>query len=115
MKISHGLGLLVLASILLVSAGCSGGTADKQGKGEGEVKGALAKLGPEDRRLAEAQERCPITGEPLGSMGVPVKLKIQDETAFLCCESCRDKALADPRKTLARVRELRAKAASPAK
>src|SRR5438105_2651151 len=37
---------------------------------EDKVKGALAKLGPEDRRLAEAQRFCPETGEPLGSMGV---------------------------------------------
>lgn len=115
MKVSHCLGLLVLASISLVFAGCSGGKADKQGKDGDEGKAALAKLGPEDRRLAEAQSCCPITDEPLGSMGVPVKLKVRDEPVFLCCESCREKALADPGKTLARVRELKAKAASPAK
>ena len=115
MKLSHWLGLLVLASIGLVSAGCSSSTADKQGKEGGEGKAGLAKLGPEDRRLAEAQGWCPITDEPLGSMGVPVKLKIEDEPVFLCCESCREKARAGPGKTLAKVRELKVKAASPAK
>ena len=115
MKVSHCLGLLGLTSISLFSAGYSGGTADKQGKDGGGGKATLAKLGPEDRRLAERQGRCPVSDEPLGSMGVPVKLKVQDEPVFLCCASCREKAQADPNKTLARVRELKAKAVSPPK
>ena len=76
-----------------------------------KLKTALGKLGPEDRRLAEAQKSCPITGEPLGSMGTPVKVDLKNQSVFLCCKACQKKALADPVKTLEKVKELRAKAA----
>jgi Cu(I)/Ag(I) efflux system membrane fusion protein len=71
-----------------------------------KVKANLDKLDPEDRKVADAQRLCPITGEPLGSMGKPVKLTVEEQTVFLCCKGCRDDALADPNKTLAKVKEL---------
>lgn len=37
------------------------------------------------------QKICPVMGEPLGSMGTPVKVKIGEEELFLCCEACRTK------------------------
>jgi hypothetical protein len=43
-------------------------------------------------------------------MGVPVKIMIQDQPVFLCCKGCVDQALKSPEKTLARVKELQAKA-----
>ena len=76
-----------------------------------EVKAALGKLSPEDRRLAEAQKSCPITGERLGSMGTPIKVVVKDQPLFLCCKACQKKALASPDTTLEKVKELRAKAA----
>ena len=57
---------------------------------DAEVKVALAKLSPEDRALAEAQKTCPVTGEPLGSMGVPIKVTVDGRDAFVCCEGCVD-------------------------
>jgi Cu(I)/Ag(I) efflux system membrane fusion protein len=72
-----------------------------------KVKANLDKLDPDDRKLAEAQRLCPVTGEPLGSMGKPVKLAVKGETVFVCCKGCPDDALADPDKTLAKVREFR--------
>jgi len=42
-------------------------------------------------------------------MGVPVKVMVKDQPVFLCCKGCQKEALADPDKTLARVKELRAK------
>jgi hypothetical protein len=81
------------------------------------AKENLAKLSPEDRALAEQQKNCVITDEPLGEMGVPVKIMVKDQPVFLCCKSCEKKALEDPDKTLAKVAELKAKpkAAEPAK
>ena len=71
----------------------------------------LSKLAPEDRKLAEAQKRCPIqTDNPLGSMGVPVKLTLKGQTVFVCCKECADKAKADPDKTLATVGKWKEKA-----
>ena len=74
-----------------------------------EIKASLDKLSPEDRKLADEQKTCPITGEPLGSMGVPPKLTIKDQTVFVCCTSCQKKAESDPEKTLKAVAEAKAK------
>jgi len=42
----------------------------------------------EDRLLAEKQKHCPVTGEPLDSMGGPVKVVVDGRTVFVCCKSC---------------------------
>jgi Cu(I)/Ag(I) efflux system membrane fusion protein len=42
----------------------------------------------EDRLLAEKQKLCPVTGEPLDSMGGPVKVVVDGRTVFVCCKSC---------------------------
>ena len=39
--------------------------------------------------LAEKQMTCPVTDEPLGGMGKPVKLTVKGQVVFLCCEGCR--------------------------
>ena len=45
-------------------------------------------------------------------MGVPIKLMIDDQPVFICCEGCKDSSLADPAATLATVEELKAKVAA---
>lgn len=68
---------------------------------EAEIRRALAKLSAEDRKLAEAQRFCPVLADSrLGSMGVPVKLMINGQPVFICCEGCEKKARANPGKTL---------------
>jgi uncharacterized protein (TIGR03000 family) len=80
---------------------------------QAKTAAALDKLGPEDRKLAEAQGFCAVQGtNPLGSMGKPVKLVLKDQPVFLCCPGCKEKAERDPDKTLARVKELKAKKAA---
>ncbi|HMP06478.1 MAG TPA: hypothetical protein PJ982_09030, partial [Lacipirellulaceae bacterium] len=37
----------------------------------------IDRLPEEDRELAAAQGVCPVTGEPLGSMGVPIKVTVE--------------------------------------
>jgi hypothetical protein len=124
MKVAHWL-ICVAACSLLV--GCTGGSTDKQqGQGgdkkvagkpdqqhdETEIKAALANLDPNDRRLAEAQKFCAVQNDNrLGSMGTPVQVMVKDQPVFLCCKSCQRKALADPDKTLAKVKELKSKTA----
>jgi uncharacterized protein (TIGR03000 family) len=86
------------------------------GDGEGTVAGNLSKLGPEDRKLAEAQKFCAVQDDiPLGAMGVPVKVMVKGQPVFLCCKECEDRALENPDKTLARVKELKEKNAAPSK
>jgi Cu(I)/Ag(I) efflux system membrane fusion protein len=84
---------------------------------DAEIKAALDKLRPEDRRLAKIQEVCPITGFRLGSMDVPVKIELKGRTIFLCCGSCPSKARANEQGTLDKIdqRKAKTKDAAPAK
>ena len=80
------------------------------------LAGALAELPPEERKLAEQQRFCPIQpANQLGAMGPPVKVMIKGEPVFLYCEECKQKALAEPEKTLAKVKGMKAKAVEPPK
>jgi multidrug efflux pump subunit AcrA (membrane-fusion protein) len=71
-----------------------------------KIQAGLAKLPLNERRQAEAQGRCPITGDLLGSMGKPVLVMLQGQTAFLCCNGCVDEAKEKPEQTLAKVKKL---------
>ena len=77
-----------------------------------EQQANLAKLSEADRPLAEAQGYCAVTSEPLGSMGPPLKLIVQDRPVFVCCKGCEKKAKSNPYTTLAKVAELQAKVKS---
>jgi hypothetical protein len=113
------------ASLALFVFGCAGGTKDKErspetraqsdqpedrAEQEAKVRVALAKLDPADHKLAQAQQFCAVMSKHrLGSMGTPVKVMVQDQPVFLCCDNCEEKALKHPEQTLAKVRELKAK------
>jgi len=121
--------LLMVAPLMLV-VGCTGGGSEKhptagaatQGSNptsaaeEAEIQANLAKLDAADRKLAEAQRFCAVESDNRlgGEMGTPVKIMVKGEPVFLCCGSCKKTALADPEKTLTRVKELKAKAAQTA-
>jgi hypothetical protein len=109
--------LVALVPILLL-VGCTAGSEKPPVSGQSgpaettearEIREALAKLAPVDRKLAEAQRECVVSKEHLGTMGTPVKILVQGQPVFLCCDGCTRKALADPEKTLARVKELKEK------
>ena len=86
------------------------------GKLEAMVKANLDKLSADDRRRAEEQKYCPIEPDNLlGSMGPPVLVEIKGQRVFLCCKACLDEARENKEQTLAKVKELKAKAASPPK
>jgi Cu(I)/Ag(I) efflux system membrane fusion protein len=76
-------------------------------KDRAEIRTNLAKLAPAERTLAESQRLCPVTEEPLGSMGVPLKISVRGQPVFLCCEGCDRIAQRDPAKTLALVESYR--------
>jgi hypothetical protein len=75
-----------------------------------KIRAALARLSPEDRRLAEEQVYCPETEQPLGAMGVPVKVTVNGQTVFVCCQSCVDDAKSHGDQLLHKIAELKAKA-----
>ena len=76
-------------------------------KDQARVKAAMAKLSPEDRRLAEAQVFCAIDQDsPLGTMGPIFKVVIKGQPVFLCCKGCVAEAHAHPDQTLAHFQSL---------
>jgi hypothetical protein len=81
--------------------------AAEAAKAEAEIKENLAKLSPEDRKLAEAQKFCAVDNENrLGEMGKPIKIMIKDQPVFLCCGGCTKAAMKDPDATLTSVKDL---------
>jgi multidrug efflux pump subunit AcrA (membrane-fusion protein) len=75
---------------------------------EDKVGAVLDKLGPDDRRLVEAQGFCPVLNDNrLGSMGKPVKVMVKGQPIFLCCKACVNKSLSRPQETLAKVEQLK--------
>ncbi len=82
---------------------------DANSEEDAEVTAALVELSDEDRRAAEAQKFCAVVRDSLlGSMGTPFKLTIEGQPVFLCCEGCKEAALANPKETLANVEQLKA-------
>jgi RND family efflux transporter MFP subunit len=75
---------------------------------DAKLAASLAGLSAEDRALVESQKFCPILkNNRLGSMGPPVKLDVEGQPVFVCCEACQEQALDDPQKTLAQVAKTR--------
>ncbi|RUL87446.1 hypothetical protein [Tautonia sociabilis] len=64
---------------------------------------AINQLPPADAKVALAQKVCPDSGEPLGGMGVPIKVDVNGIPVFVCCAGCKDGVLADPDAALAKV------------
>jgi multidrug efflux pump subunit AcrA (membrane-fusion protein) len=90
-------------------AGAPATVVDSGGTKAAKIKAMLAKLTPEDRRLAEEQGYCPETEKPLGTMGVPFKITIHSQPVFLCCQSCEEEAREHAEQTLAKIAEWKAK------
>jgi uncharacterized protein (TIGR03000 family) len=77
---------------------------------ETEIDANLARLSGDDRAAALAQRFCAVEdSRRLGSLGMPFKVLLEGQPVFLCCDALERKALADPAKTLARSRALKAK------
>jgi uncharacterized protein (TIGR02231 family) len=67
----------------------------------------MAKLSPEDQRLARNQVFCAIDQDSrLGSMGPIQKIMLKGQPVFLCCKGCEAEARAHPDETLLKVQNL---------
>ncbi len=71
----------------------------------GVVVREAATVPPSEAQLTAAaiarQKICPVMDEPLGSMGTPVKVVVDDRPIYLCCKGCIKKVKAEPAKYLA--------------
>ena len=108
--------------VLVLIAGCqekpaangSNPTAAKAAAAaDEEIKANLAKLGPDDRPLAEKQQYCAVMPEVrLGEMGTPIKVTVKGQALFVCCHNCVRSANDDPATALAQLKEIQARAAA---
>ncbi len=55
---------------------------------------------PTDRAAALAQRTCPVTGDVLGEMDTPIKVRIRGRDVFICCKGCEKKLKKNPEKYL---------------
>jgi Cu(I)/Ag(I) efflux system membrane fusion protein len=57
----------------------------------------------DDATLIAKQKICPVTGEPLGSMGAPVRVNVSGTTVFVCCKGCEKPLLKNPAEHLTKL------------
>jgi hypothetical protein len=74
-----------------------------QSSEDSTIQEAMAKLSDEERQLAIRQKVCPVSDEPLGSMGTPIKVQVQGRDVFICCSGCADFLKEEPDKYLAKL------------
>jgi YHS domain-containing protein len=67
---------------------------------------ALIKAKPADAPAITQQKICPVTGEPLNSMGGPWKISVKGRELFVCCKGCIKEVKEHPDKVLRRVAQL---------
>lgn len=113
----------VIYGLILVSAGCQQATPPAPSSGSpaevavhemhsekvdpAVVRAEMAKLDDADRQKAMAQGYCVVSREPLGSMGVPVKVSLEDgRSVFICCKGCEELVRSKPDEMFARLPEL---------
>jgi hypothetical protein len=68
-----------------------------------KIKANLASLPVEERAAIEKQKICPVSGELLGTMGAPPKVKVAGHDVYICCKSCEEPLTKDPAKFLAKI------------
>lgn len=49
-----------------------------------------------DAAAIAVQKVCPVGGQPLAAMDVPLKVSRGESAVFLCCECCLEEVQADP-------------------
>ena len=63
-------------------------TLSQSSSADGDHAHGHSKLTKRDQLRVAAQKICPVSGQKLGSMGTPLKIKIGPEELFLCCKGC---------------------------
>jgi hypothetical protein len=90
------------------SSGADATAAIDAGKATDDLPG-LKELSEADRKLAEQQKVCPVSGDLLGSMNKPYKMTVKGHDFFLCCDGCKGAVEKDPDGILKKVDALMAK------
>lgn len=69
-----------------------------------KMKATLAKLSTEDAASAMKQHFCPVSGGMLGVMDAPLKVDVNGQQVWICCEDCRNPLLENPDEYLAKLK-----------
>ena len=101
-----------LAGMLLISltTGCASGPfnwlGSLAGHGPDSTGASYSQTipSPPADGVARSQKLCPVTGEPLDSMGGSIPVSANGETIYVCCQGCVKAVKKDPQKYLAIVR-----------
>lgn len=72
---------------------------------KGKPQVTLATVDETDQAGIARQRVCPVTGEPLDSMGGPVKVLVGGQPVYLCCKGCLGKVKTDPEGILRKVNQ----------
>jgi hypothetical protein len=84
---------------------------DKAGAATGALPAAnlaaIKELPADEQEAAIKQVSCPVSGEPLGSMGKPLKVSAEGRSFYLCCKGCEKEVKADPKSVLAKLDQKR--------
>jgi YHS domain-containing protein len=67
-------------------------------KGKKNKQGADA--GAQAGKTVVNNKTCPVSGQDVNAMGHPYEVNYKGQTVKLCCESCKDKFMADADKNL---------------
>lgn len=77
--------------------------ADETALSEEEIA-EVKKLPTEaEQTAALSQKACPVSGEHLGSMGMPIKVSAEGKDLYLCCKGCKEEFDKDPKAALAKL------------
>ncbi|MCA9076961.1 MAG: hypothetical protein KDA93_18185 [Planctomycetaceae bacterium] len=60
----------------------------------------IAQLPIAEQRRALQQRTCPVTREPLGSMGKPISVTVAGRSVYVCCEGCVNALQRNPERYL---------------
>jgi len=64
----------------------------------------IARLSVSEQHAALQQRTCPVTKQPLGSMGTPMRVRVAGQSLFVCCEGCVSRLQNNPQQYLGTVR-----------
>ena len=71
---------MFVVAVLVVSAG-------QIASGQNRARPDQEQLRRDELRIA-VQEICPVSGQKLGEHGPPIKVRVGEESVFVCCQGC---------------------------
>ncbi len=83
--------LTSLALVVFVATSCHGQTTIQQQDSPQQKNNST--LTENDHLQIAVRKICPVSGGELGSMGEPIKVKVGEQIAYLCCKSCQGKQI----------------------